>query len=144
MFPPPLSNLSLSSISSVSQELQSCEEEGDDDVSEEAQNELSVLYHDRCYSQLVGMLSSAGLSARALAGVTYLLALLTAGNSDYAENFRSKVRGALSCVLCFKLPWLADSELGNVVLRGRLLKCPSVPADVERFWSSPFGGASIS
>ncbi|KAL2630161.1 hypothetical protein R1flu_014847 [Riccia fluitans] len=117
------------------QELQSCGEDGDDDVSEEAQNELSILYHDRCYTQLVSMLSSAGLSARALAGVTYLLALLTAGNSDYAEDFRSKMlkgSGVLRLVALLSAESVSVRFNALLVLGNLLRHCPTVQREILR------------
>eukprot|EP00249_Psilotum_nudum_P021068 c27959_g1_i2 orf=284-1081(+) len=102
---------------------------------EQVQRELAALYGNCCNSWLIGLLRSASISVRALAGATYLLALLTAGESMYAEDFRLKV--VEGCGV-FRLVALLSAESASVrfnalLALGNLLRhCPNVHSEFLR------------
>eukprot|EP00249_Psilotum_nudum_P021069 c27959_g2_i1 orf=372-1607(+) len=102
---------------------------------EEVQPELAALYGDCCYTWLINLLGSTLISVRALAGATYLLALLTAGESNYAEDFRRKVvKGCGVFRLVALLSAQSVSVRFNALLAlGNLLRhCPNVHSEFLR------------
>eukprot|EP00246_Nothoceros_aenigmaticus_P003418 TRINITY_DN14574_c0_g1_i1.p1 TRINITY_DN14574_c0_g1~~TRINITY_DN14574_c0_g1_i1.p1 ORF type:complete len:403 (-),score=67.85 TRINITY_DN14574_c0_g1_i1:336-1544(-) len=129
-----LGQLILNAVN-VLQDASAFEDEQGNVSSEELQAELAALYDDACYNLLVRVLSSAVVDTRALAGATYLLALLTAGSSVYAEGLRNKmVKGVGTIRLVALLSQDSESVKCNALLvMGNLLRhCSAVHSEFLR------------